>query len=99
MTSWPLNFGMQGNNIMLKNGSVHIVESSNTASWATYPGFDFTDMDASITITAQTATGNAGGLIFLSTSPNDFFVINILDLAGGFTVFRHVSANGGSWQT
>ena len=99
LTSWPLNFGLQGDNIKLKDGAVHIVEPTNTANWATYPGFSFTDMDASLTLTAQTATGNSSGLIFWSTAPADFFVVTVLDPAGAFAVYRHLSANGGTWQT
>jgi hypothetical protein len=99
MTSWPLNFGVQGENIMLKDGAVHIVESANASHWATYPGFDFTDMDASVTITARTATGNAAGLIFWSTGQSDFFMVSVSDANGNFSVIRRMSANGGSWQT
>jgi hypothetical protein len=39
LTSWPLNFGLQSDNIKLKDGAVHIIEPTNTANWATYPGF------------------------------------------------------------
>jgi hypothetical protein len=99
MTSWPLNFGVQGENIMLKDGAIHIVESANASHWATYPGFDFTDMDASVTITARTATGNAAGLIFWSTGQSDFFMVSVSDANGNFSVIRRMSANGGSWQT
>jgi hypothetical protein len=99
MTSWPLNFGVQGENIMLKDGAIHIVESANASHWATYPGFDFTDMDASVTITAHTATGNAAGLIFWSTGQSDFFMVSVSDANGNFSVIRRLSANGGSWQT
>jgi hypothetical protein len=98
LTSWPLNFGVQTGNVMLKDGAVHIVESSNSVNWATYPGFNFTDMDASVTITAQTPTGNAAGLVFWSTGPSDFFVIDISDSNGTVAVNRRLSANGGSWQ-
>jgi hypothetical protein len=99
LTAWPLNFGLQSDNIKLKDSAVHIIEPTNTASWATYPGFSFTDMDASLTITAHTATGNSGGLIFWSTAQADFFVITVLDPAGAFAVYRHASPNGGTWQT
>jgi hypothetical protein len=101
LTSWPLNFGaQQGANVLLKDGAVHIVELGNTANWAVYSGFEFTDMDASVTITPQTATGNGAGLIFWSAgTTSDFFVVNILDLSGAFAIYRHLSANGGSWQT
>jgi hypothetical protein len=99
LTSWPLNFGPQGTNVMLKDGVVHIVEPTNTANWAVYSGFDFTDIEASVTITPQTATGNSAGLIFWSTGPSDFFVVNVVDPSGAFAIFRHLSANGGSWQT
>jgi hypothetical protein len=99
MTSWPLNFGVQGENIMLKDGAIHIIESANASHWATYPGFDFTDMDASVTITARTATGNAAGLIFWSTGQSDFFMVSVSDANGNFSVIRRMSANGGSWQT
>jgi hypothetical protein len=52
LTSWPLNFGAQTANMMLKDGAVHIVESGSSGNWETFSGFSFTDMDASITITA-----------------------------------------------
>jgi hypothetical protein len=98
LTSWPLNFGAQGDAVMLKDGAIHIVESGNAANWETYPGFAFTDMDASVTITAQTATGNSAGLIFWATGLSDFFVFGVADASGSFAVTRHLSANGGSWQ-
>jgi hypothetical protein len=98
LTSWPLNFGVQTENLMLKDGAVHIVESTNSVNWATYPGFNFTDMDASVTITPETSTGNTGGLVFWSTGPSDFFVFGISDPNGTFSIYRHLSANGGSWQ-
>jgi hypothetical protein len=98
LTSWPLNFGAQGDAVMLKDGAVHIILSENAANWETYPGFAFTDMDASVTITAQTATGNSAGMIFWATGLSDFFVFSVSDVAGSFAVTRHLSANGGSWQ-
>jgi hypothetical protein len=98
LTSWPLNFGVQTGAVMLKDGAVHIVESANSVNWATYPGFNFTDMDASVTITAKTSTGNAAGLVFWSTGPSDFFVIDISDPNGTVAINRRLSANGGSWQ-
>jgi 3-keto-disaccharide hydrolase len=101
LTSWPLNFGpQQGAYVLLKDGAVHIVEPGNTANWAVYSGFEFTDIDASVTITPQTATGNGAGLIFWSSAAtSDFFVVNVLDPSGAFAIYRHLSANGGSWQT
>jgi hypothetical protein len=100
LTSWPLNFGaQQGANVLLKDGAVHIVEPGNTANWAVYSGFEFTDIEASVTITPQTPTGNGAGLIFWSSGQSDFFLVNVLDPSGAFAIFRHVSANGGSWQT
>ena len=96
LTSWPLNFGAQGDAVMLKGGAVHIVESDSAANWVTYPGFSLTDMDASLTITAQTATGNAAGLIFWATGLSDFFLFSVADLSGTFAVTRHLAAGG--WQ-
>ena len=96
LTSWPLNFGAQGDAVMLKNGAVHIVESDSAANWVTYPGFSFTDMDASVTITAETATGNAAGMIFWSTGTSDFFLFSVADPSGTFAVTRHLGAGG--WQ-
>jgi hypothetical protein len=84
---------------MLKNGAVHITLTGNNADWETYPGFNFTDMDASITITPQVTTGSVAGLIFWATGPSDFFVFQVSDTGGTFGVNRRISANGGSWQT
>jgi hypothetical protein len=99
LTSWPLNFGAQTDNMLLKDGAVHIVASATASSawWKTYPGFSFTDMDATVTITANTATGNAAGLIFWSTGPSDFFLFTVSGTVGSFSLQRHISANG-SWQ-
>jgi hypothetical protein len=99
LTSWSLGFGPQSSSIMLKNGAVHIMETGNDASWEIYPGFNFTDMDASITITPQVPTGSAAGLIFWATGPDDFVVFQVSDPNGTFGVNRRISANGGSWQT
>jgi hypothetical protein len=98
LTSWPLNFGAQTANVMLKDGAVHIVESGSAGNWETFSGFSFTDMDASVTISAQTATGSAAGLLFWATGPSDFFYFGVADVAGTFSIYRYVSANGGAWQ-
>jgi hypothetical protein len=99
LTSWPLSFGAQGSAVMLKNGAVHITLTGSSADWETYPGFNFTDMDASITITPQVATGSVAGLIFWASGPSDFVVFQVADPNGTFGVSRRISANGGSWQT
>ncbi|MBV8889490.1 MAG: hypothetical protein JO305_07455 [Alphaproteobacteria bacterium] len=98
LTAWPLNFGPQSANVMLRDGAVHIVESGDAASWVTISGFNFADMDASVTITSQTASGNAAGLIFWATAPQDFFEFAIYDSIGSFGVTRRLPAGGGSWQ-
>jgi hypothetical protein len=98
LTSWPLNFGAQTDIAMLKDGAVHIAGSGAAAfaGWETYPGFSFTDMDATVTITAHTATGNAAGLLFWSTGPSDFFLFAVSDVAGNFAIYRHLA--NGTWQ-
>jgi len=98
LTSWPLNFGAQTANIMLKNGAVHVVLPGNGSISEIYTGFNFTNMDASITITPQTATGNVAGLIFWATGPGDFFEFMISDVNGNFALVQRGSANGGSWN-
>ena len=98
LTSWPLNFGTQSDRIKLKDGAVHIIETSAAANWAIFTGFNFTDMEASLTIAPQVPTGNAAGLIFWATSQSDFFIVSIDDVSGTFGVSRRISANGGSWQ-
>lgn len=99
LTSWPLNFGTQSDNILLKNGAVHIAGNGATSAayWEIYTGFSFTDMDATVTMTSQTATGGGGGLIFWA-APNqqDFFELSIGDVQGSFAVVRWNSAGG--WQ-
>jgi hypothetical protein len=98
LTSWPLNFGVQSDRIQMKDGALHIIETSAAANWATFSGFNFTDMEASLTIAPQVPTGNAAGLIFWATGPSDFFLVSIDDASGTFGVNRRISANGGSWQ-
>jgi hypothetical protein len=99
LAAWPLNFGAQTSSISLKNGAVHITVPANSASWTTYSGFNFTDMDASVTVTPENATGNAAGLLFWATGPSDFFDFTISDTAGTFGVFKHVSTAASPWQT
>jgi hypothetical protein len=98
LSTWPLNFGAQGAEVFLKNGAVHISVPINGANWVSYNGFTFTDMDASVTITPMTATGNAAGLIFWGTGPSDFFEFSVSDTGGSFAVYRHVSTSASPWQ-
>jgi hypothetical protein len=99
LTSWPLNFGPQTDHVMMKDGQVHIIVSGGSAGWEIYPGFSFKDMDASVTVTAKTATGNDAGLLFWVTAPTDFYVFSVSDSAGTLGVVHHVATNGGAWQT
>ena len=98
LTSWPLNFGAQGSSILVKNGTVHIVLSPNTANWAIYNGFTFTNMDASVTVASQTKAGTLGGLVFWASGQNDFFVFYVADLTGTFSIYRHVSTGSPAWR-
>jgi hypothetical protein len=95
---WPLNFGVQNNAVLAKNNAVHIMAPTNGALWATYNGFDFTDMDASVTITPNTATGGASGLLFWATGPNDFFDFTVSEVNGTVGVYKHVSNANPQWQ-
>jgi hypothetical protein len=99
LTSWPLNFGPQTDHVMMKDGQVHIIAEGTSAGLEVYPGFSFKDMDASVTITAKTATGNDAGLVFWVSQPADFYVFTVSDTAGSLGVVHHVADNGGSWQT
>lgn len=98
LTSWPLNFGGQGSAASLKNGAVHITAPANGASWVTYNGFQFTDMDASVTVTPGNNTGNAMALLFWATGPNDFFEFSVSEENGTFAVYKHVSTATEPWQ-
>jgi hypothetical protein len=98
LTSWPLNFGAQGSSVSLKNGAVHITAPPNGAGYVMYSGFTFTDMDASVTITANNATGNAAGLLFWATGPNDFYDFALAGGTNSFAVYRHVSTAPTQWQ-
>ncbi|MCB8876413.1 hypothetical protein [Acidisoma silvae] len=98
LSSWPLNFGAQGGSLLLKNGFVHIVLAPNTANWAIYNGFTFTNMDASVTVASQTKAGTLGGLIFWASGPSDFFVFYAADLTGTFAVYRRVSSGNPGWR-
>jgi hypothetical protein len=95
---WPLNFGTQNNAILAKNNAVHILAPANGALWAIYSGFDFTDMDASVTITPNTATGSAAGLLFWATGASDFFDFSVSDVNGTMAVYKHVSTANPQWQ-
>jgi hypothetical protein len=97
LTSWPLNFGPQTDRVMMKDGQVHITITGSSAGWEIYPGFSFKDMDASLTITSETATGNDAGLLFWVTAPGDFYVFSVADSAGTLGVVHHVTTNGGAW--
>jgi hypothetical protein len=96
LTNWPLNLGAQGTSVHMGNGGVHITAPANSAGWVTYSGFDFTDMDASVTVTPNNGNGNAFGFLFWSTGPNDFFDFTISDTAGTFGVFKHTASR---WET
>lgn len=98
LTSWPLNFGAQGSSVSLKNGAVHITAPVNGAGWVTYNGFQFTDTDASVTVTPENSNGNAMGLLFWATGPNDFFDFAVSEQNGTFAVYRHVSTAATPWQ-
>ncbi|HQT38336.1 MAG TPA: hypothetical protein PK231_02845 [Acidocella sp.] len=98
LTSWPLNFGVQGAQIFAKNNAVHIAIPANAANWAIYNGFTFTDMDASVTVTPTNNLGNLGGLIFWSTGPNDFFELDVSDTNGTFALEHRTSTGSGGWQ-
>ncbi|MGO9817135.1 MAG: hypothetical protein ACLPJJ_00455 [Acidocella sp.] len=99
LTNWPLNLGPQGASVHMENGAVHITAPANGAGWVTYSGFDFTDMDASVTVAPNNGNGNACGLLFWSTGPSDFFDFAISDTAGTFGVFKHVSTPAPHWET
>jgi hypothetical protein len=99
LTQWPLNFGAQTDHVMMKDGQVHIIVSGSGAGSEIYPGFTFKDMDASVTITAKTQTGNAAGLLFWVSQPGDFYVFSVSDSSGALGVVHHVPANGGTWET
>jgi hypothetical protein len=98
LSAWPLNFGAQSDIIMLKDGAVHIVEPGNNASWETYPGFSFTDMDASITITPETPNGYAGGLVFWA-SAQSMYVFYVADTEGTFCIYHFFPGASNAWQT
>jgi hypothetical protein len=100
LTSWPLNFGAQTDHVMMRGGQVNIIVDGSNAGWEVYNGFTFKDMDASVTVTAKTSTGNDAGLVFWVSAPTDFFVFSVSDSAGTLGVVHHVAdSNGGSWQT
>jgi len=99
LTSWPLNFGPQTDHVMMRDGQVNIIVSGSSAGWEIYPGFTFKDMDATVTVTAKTATGNDAGLVFWVTAPADFYVFSVSDSAGTLGVVHHVPDNGGTWET
>jgi len=99
LTSWPLNFGAQTDHVMMRDGQVNILVTGSNAGWEVYNGFTFKDMDASVTVTAKTNTGNDAGLVFWVTAPTDFYVFTVSDSAGTLGVVHHVADNGGSWQT
>jgi hypothetical protein len=99
LTSWPLNFGAQNDHVMMRDGQVNIVVTGSNAGWEVYNGFSFKDMDASVTVTAKTNTGNDAGLVFWVTAQTDFYVFSVSDSTGTLGVVHHVADNGGSWQT
>jgi hypothetical protein len=98
LSTWPLNFGGEGNSITEKDGAVHIILSPSTANWGIYNGFDFTNMDASVTVVSNAKGGNIGGLVFWASSPNDFFVFSSADIPGTFAVFHHIAGTPSTWR-
>lgn len=97
LTSWPLNFGAPTSIAAVSNGALHITAPPNGATWEMYNGFTFTNMDASVTLTANNATCNAAGLLFWVTGPSDFYDF-ALGSAGSFAVYHHVSTSPTPWQ-
>jgi hypothetical protein len=97
LSTWPLNFGAQGTEIMLKDGAVHIVTPVNDADWVMYSGFTFSDMDASVTVAPQNANGNAAGLLFWAAATNNFFDFAISDTYGKFAVYHYVAGAATPW--
>jgi hypothetical protein len=98
LTSWPLNFGAQSANAMLKDGAVHIVEPGNTSSWEIYSAFAFTDMDASITATTTNTSASEAGLIFWSTAES-FYVFEISPANQTFSLYKFTPAASTQWLT
>ncbi len=98
LASWPLNFGTQSTAVFAKNGAVHIAVGANSADWLTYTGFTFTDMDASLTITPNTTTGNTAGLMFWAPGNGDFFEFDVSDVSGTFAIEHHIAAGNPVWQ-
>jgi hypothetical protein len=98
LTAWPLNFGSQTANVMLKDGAVHIVEPGNTSSWELYSAFSFTDMDASVTATTNNASASEAGLIFWSTAES-FYVYEISPANQTFALFKFTPAATDQWLT
>jgi len=99
LTNWPLNFGAQGTMVHMENGALHITAPANGSGWVTYNGFNFTDMDASVTVTPNNSTGNAFGLLFWSTGPDDFFDFWASDVSGSFGVAKYASTPAPHWET
>jgi hypothetical protein len=96
LTAWPLNFGSQTTNILLKDGAVHIVEPGNTSSWEIYSAFTFTDMDASITATTSNMSNGEAGLIFWSTATS-FYVFEVSPANQTFALFKFTPAASVQW--
>ena len=98
LTTWPLNFGTQSTTAFAKNGSIHLALPPNNATWVSYTGFTFTDMDASLTITPNITTGNAAGLTFWGTGSGNFFEFYLADQVGLFALFHRVPGANPVWQ-
>jgi len=98
LATWLVIYSAQTRLVNLKNGSVHITVPAKSAVWTTYGGFDFTDMDASVTITPGNAADSVAGLLFWATGTNDFFEFSISDMNGTFAVYKHVSTAAAPWQ-
>jgi hypothetical protein len=98
LTAWPLNFGAQTANVMLKDGAVHIVEPGDTSSWEIYSAFAFTDMDASITATTANTSASAAGLVFWSTSES-FYVFEVSPANQTFALYKFTPAASTQWLT
>jgi hypothetical protein len=97
LTSWPLNFGPQGSVIMLKDGAVHIVETQNYSNYITYAGFNFKDMDASLTVTATANQTGDAGMVFWSNGLGDYYYFGVSAAQGSFSVSHHTTQGGGTW--
>ena len=96
LTSWPLNFGTQSANVLMKDGALHIVEPKPYSTYVVYTGFTFKDLDASATITATPQDAGDGGLMFWSDGLGDYYYFGVSAAQGSFTVSHHSAQNGWS---